>query len=48
VEDGRDAQAQATERAIAARGRLGRRWPIVALVAGLLGVGLALLIAWLA
>jgi hypothetical protein len=45
--DDREAQAQATERALAARERLGRGWPVVALVAGLLGVGLAFLIAWL-
>ena len=42
-----EAQAQATERALKARARLGRSWPIVALVAGLLGVALGLLLAWL-
>lgn len=43
----RDAQARATERALEARARLGRRWPVMALVAGLVGVALGLLIAFL-
>jgi tetrahydromethanopterin S-methyltransferase subunit D len=33
--------------AVEARGRLGRGWPLVALVAGVLGVVLGLLIGWL-
>ena len=47
VDAQQEKQAHAMNGAVEARGRLGRRWPLVALVAGVLGVVLGLLIGWL-
>jgi hypothetical protein len=41
-------QADAMRDAVEARHRLGVRWPVAALVAGVLGVLLGLLLGWLA
>ncbi len=47
VDAQQERQAQAMNEAVEARSRLGRRWPLVALVAGVLGVLLGLLLGWL-